>query len=74
MIYCINASFFINNKLFWSRLDTYLMVGREFIHRRFDLSKTKVIADAFRVEIRMQNLFTIFAAETFLLTDHDDIE
>ena len=76
MIYCINTSFsiFINNKLFWSRLDTYLMVGREFIHRRFDLSKTKVIADAFRVEIRMQNLFTIFAAETFLLTDHDDIE
>ena len=43
MIYCINTSFFINNKLIWSRLDTCLMFGREVIHRRFYLSKTKVV-------------------------------
>ena len=51
MIYCINTSFFINNKLFWSRLDTYLMVGREVIVSS-TFAFTKIVTDAFRIGIR----------------------
>ena len=51
MIYCINTSVFINNKLFWSRLDTYLMVGREVIVSS-TFAFTKIGADSFRIGIR----------------------